>query len=79
MTKTADMHLRPPQADLGFRVHFGSRNSVKLRFQLMLGFTGAVRTDISELIMPHRTCPIRKSDSLLRKMVQDKNMLPETV
>ena len=57
-------------------LHFGSRNSVKPRFQLMLGYTGAVRTDFSELIMPSKTYPVRGSDSLLRRMVLDKNMLP---
>jgi len=57
-------------------LHFGSRNSMKPRFQLMLGYTGAVRTDFSELIMPAKTYPIRESDSLLRKMVLNKNMLP---
>lgn len=56
--------------------HFGSRNSVKPRFQLMLGYTGAVRTDFSELVMPTKTYPIREWDSLLRKMVLDKNRLP---
>jgi hypothetical protein len=57
-------------------LHFGSRNSVRPRFQLMLGYTGAVRTDFSELIMPAKTYPICQSDSLLRRMVLDKNMLP---
>ena len=57
-------------------LHFGSRNSVKPRFQLMLGYTGAVRTDFSEWIMPVKTYPVRESDSLLRRMVLDKNMLP---
>ncbi len=57
-------------------LHFGSRNSIRPRFQLMLGYTGAVRTDFSELIMPSRTYPIRESDSLLRKMALNKNMLP---
>jgi len=56
--------------------HFGSRNSVKPRFQLMLGYTGACRTDFSELLMQPKIYPIRNSDSLLRKMVLNKNILP---
>lgn len=57
-------------------LHFGSRNSIRPRFQLMLGYTGAVRTDFSELIMPPKTYPARESDPRLRRMVLDKNMLP---
>lgn len=56
--------------------HFGSRNSIRPRFQLMLGYTGAVRTDFSELIMPPKMYPLRESDSLLRRMALDKNVLP---
>jgi hypothetical protein len=56
--------------------HYGSRNSVKPRFQLMLGYTGVRRTDFSELIMPPNVYPIRDNDSRLRKMVLNKNMLP---
>lgn len=56
-------------------LHFGSRNSVKPRFQLMVGYSGACRTDFSEHIMPAKVYPIRDSDSRLRKMVLDKNRL----
>jgi hypothetical protein len=52
--------------------HYGSRNSVKPRFQLMLGYSGACRTDFSEVIMPWKVYPIRASDSRLRKMVLNK-------
>jgi len=55
--------------------HFGSRNSVKPRFQLMLGYTSACRTDFSEVVMKSEVYPIRDSDSFLRKMVLNKNML----
>ena len=55
--------------------HFGSRNSIQPRFQLMLGYTGACRTDFSEAIMPPKVYPIRDSDSRMRKMVLNKNML----
>jgi hypothetical protein len=56
--------------------HYGSRNSVKPRFQLMIGYNGACRTDFSEAIMPWKVYPIRASDSHLRKMVLDKKFLP---
>src|SRR6185312_16982026 len=49
--------------------HYGSRNSVKPRYQLMLGYTGACRTDFSEAIMKPMVYPVRDSDSRLRKMV----------
>jgi hypothetical protein len=55
--------------------HYGSRNSIKPRFQLMIGYTGACRTDFSEAIMPHKVYPLRDTDSRLRKMVLNKNML----
>ena len=56
--------------------HFGSRNSVRPRFQLMLGYTGACRTDFSEVIMKPGVYPTGASDSLLRRMVLNKNMFP---
>lgn len=56
-------------------MHFGSRNSVKPRFQLMIGYTGACRTDFSELIMTPKVYPIRPTDSTLRKLVLNKNAL----
>jgi hypothetical protein len=58
--------------------HYGSRNSVKPRFQLMLGYTGACRTDFSELLMPPKVYPIRESDSLLRKLVLKKELFQST-
>lgn len=57
-------------------LHFGSRNSVKPRFQLMIGYSGVCRTDFSEVIMTPKVYPIRDTDSRIRKMVLDKNMLP---
>jgi hypothetical protein len=54
--------------------HYGSRNSIKPRFQLMLGYTGACRTDFMEVITPHTVYPVRDTDSRLRKMVLNKNM-----
>jgi hypothetical protein len=55
--------------------HYGSRNSVEPRFQLMIGYSAACRTDFSEVIMKPKVYPIRDSDSRLRKMVLNKNML----
>jgi hypothetical protein len=55
--------------------HYGSRNSTKPRFQLMIGYSGACRTDFSEAILPPKVYPIRPTDSRLRKMVLSKNML----
>ena len=55
--------------------HYGSRNSIKPRFILMIGYTGACRTDFSEAILPHKVYPVRDTDSHLRKMVLNKNML----
>ena len=55
--------------------HYGSRNSIKPRFQLMLSYTGACRTDFSEAILPPKVYPLRAADSRLRKMVLNKTML----
>jgi hypothetical protein len=56
--------------------HFGSRNAVKPRFQLMYGYSGVCRTDFSELIMEPKKYPVRESDSLLRRMAVAKHLLP---
>jgi len=55
--------------------HFGSRNSVKPRFQLMIGYSGACRTDFSETIMAPKVYPVHDTDSRLRQMVLDKSRL----
>ncbi len=55
--------------------HYGSRNSIKPRFVLMIGYTGACRTDFGEVIRPQNVYPVRDTDSRLRKMVLNKNML----
>jgi hypothetical protein len=55
--------------------HYGSRNSVKPRFQLMYGYTGACRTDFTELFMKPKVFPTRETDSRLRKMLLDKNTI----
>jgi len=56
-------------------LHYGSRNCVQPRFQLMIGYTGACRTDFTEVFMTQKEYPIRESDSRLRKMVLDKSMI----
>jgi hypothetical protein len=55
-------------------LHYGSRNSLQPRFQLMYGYTGACRTDFSELLMTPKVYPVGEDDSLLRKMVLNKDM-----
>jgi hypothetical protein len=55
--------------------HYGSRNSIKPRFQLMLGYTGACRTDFSEVLMTPKIYPLRPADSRLRQLVLNKNLL----
>ena len=55
--------------------HYGSRNSVIPRFQLMYAYTGACRTDFSEVIMTPRVYPLGNSDSQLRRLVLDKNCM----
>jgi hypothetical protein len=52
--------------------HYGSRNSVLPRFQLMYAYSGVCRTDFSEVIMTPRTYPARETDSRLRRLVLDK-------
>jgi hypothetical protein len=49
--------------------HFGSRDAIKPRFQLMYGYTGICRTDLSEMIMKPKVYPVVDTDSRLRKMV----------
>jgi len=55
--------------------HYGSRNAVKPRFQFMIGYTGACRTDFSEVIMTPQVYPVRDCDSHLRRMVLNKDIL----
>ena len=55
--------------------HYGSRRCVKPRFQLMYGYSGACRTDFSEVIMNSIVYPKSDSDSRLRKLVLDKHRL----
>jgi len=56
--------------------HYGSRNSVQPRYQLMLGYTTAVRTDLSEEYLRNRVYSARPGDSRLARMVLDRRYLP---
>jgi len=58
-------------------MHFGSRNCVKPRFQLMLGYSGIYRTDFHETFAHWQNYSVRPEDSRLRKMVLIKNLLPK--
>jgi hypothetical protein len=55
--------------------HYGSRNSIKPRFQLMIGYGGVCRTDFSETILPSKVYPTGPTDSRLRRMTLNKNIL----
>ncbi len=59
--------------------HFGSRDSIQPRFQLMLGYHGVCRTDFAELVVPQKSYPIRPADSRLRQMVLSRESLPKSV
>ena len=47
--------------------HFGSRNAIVPRYQMMYAFVSACRTDFSEKFMTRREYPMSESDSLLRR------------
>ncbi len=55
-------------------MHYGSRNAIHPRFQLMLGYTGACRTDFSEVVLPNNAYHADQTSPLLRQMVADKYM-----
>jgi hypothetical protein len=56
-------------------LHFGSRNAVRPRFQVMYGYTGAHRTDFYEEVIDPIVYPVRPTDSRLRRLVLDKGLL----
>lgn len=49
--------------------HYGSRNSIKPRFQMMYAFTTPCRTDMTQTFMKSMKFPASKADSRLRKLV----------
>jgi hypothetical protein len=55
--------------------HYGSRNSVKPRFQLMLGYTPICRTDFSDMVLPPMVFPVQQTDSRIRKFALDKTWM----
>jgi hypothetical protein len=55
--------------------HYGSRNCVKPRFQLMLAYTSVCRTDFSECFMRPQVIKPQPGDSRLRSMVINKEYL----
>jgi hypothetical protein len=55
--------------------HYGSRNAVERRYQLMYGYTMACRTDFSEVFMKPHTYEPRDSDPRLRKMLLNKEFM----
>jgi hypothetical protein len=56
--------------------HYGSRNSVEPRYQMMYALISPCRTDFSEDVMPHRKFQVQKGDSRLRKLALDKSYCP---
>lgn len=50
-------------------LHFGSRNAVKPRYQLMLAYTAGYRTDFNEFLTNRHHYPQRPDDSRLARMV----------
>ncbi len=52
--------------------HYGSRNSVETRYQLMYSFVSACRSDFTEVLRPLRTYNWNDGDSRLKKLVIDK-------
>ncbi len=56
-------------------MHYGSRNMVRPRFQVMYAYTGPFRTDFSEEIRDPVVYPVRPADSRIRRLVLDKACL----
>ena len=56
-------------------MHYGSRNVVRPRFQLMYAYTCQYRTDFHESIFDPIGFPVRPSDSLFRRLVLDRKCL----
>ncbi len=52
--------------------HYGSRDAVQPRYQMMYGFVSPCRADFSETIMETAPFPQNDTDSALRRLVLDK-------
>ena len=53
--------------------HYGSRDCVVPRYQVMYAFTSSCRTDLSELLMKGKSYPVGEGDSTLRKLALDRS------
>lgn len=54
--------------------HFGSRDAVNTRYQMMYAFVSPCRTDFAEVYMQPRRFPKREGDSRLRRLALDKTL-----
>ena len=55
--------------------HYGSRNSVVPRYQLMLAYVSPCRSDFSDVLLKQHRYPIYESDSRLRRMLVDRYVI----
>lgn len=55
--------------------HYGSRNAVKPRYQMMFAYMSTCRTDFGDIWLENMRYPINDSDSRLRRMVLDKEYI----
>ena len=56
-------------------MHFGSRKPKNDRYQWQYSFTSPIRNDFMELWRPRRVFPVRETDSALRRLVLDAELL----
>lgn len=57
--------------------HYGSRDALVPRYQMMYGFSPVYRSDFSELMMPSLRYHTTENDSRLRRMILRPEYLPE--
>lgn len=55
--------------------HYGSRNAVRPRHLMMFAYVSTRRTDFGDIVLKLMRYPIKKDDSLLRRMLLDKEYL----
>jgi len=56
--------------------HMGSRNPVVPRYQTQYAYSCPVKSDFSEILRVQQTFPTQPGDSLLRRVVCDRDWLP---
>lgn len=56
--------------------HYGSRNAIRPRYQMMYGFAPVCRCDLSELVMTPVRYKVQSGDSRLRKMILRNDYMP---